>query len=107
MDRLDKGKYCLSIFEGANDKQVSKIVVRRIDCDPIGKEEVEDLKTEFVKLFPKDVYGNLKTKLEEDDEELHIFISLEQKERLHRTDGVPEKRVIVPKTEIEKRLKNW
>lgn len=106
MDRLEKTKYALCVFEGVDDEP-SEIQVRRIDCGSINKEEVEDLKSEFAKLFPKDVYGNLNPRLKEDDEELHINIGLAKDERHRRTKGVLGKRVIVSKTEIEERLKSW
>ena len=106
MDRLEKAKYSLSVSEGSGDK-LTEIQVKRVDGDPISKEEVGDLLSEFKRLFPKNTYRMLhETKPQEDDEILHIYINLEQKERLQRSHTLG-KRVIVPKTEVEERLKSW
>lgn len=63
---------------------------------------------EFEKSLPRDTYHlPHETKPQEDDEILHVYVNLGQKERLRRTRGALGKRVIVPKTEVEERLKSW
>jgi hypothetical protein len=68
----------------------------------------EDLLAEFEGLFPSSTYKlTHETKPLEDDVVLHVYVSLEKEERLRRTKGALGKRVIVPKTEVERRLKSW
>lgn len=106
MDIKDKARYSLSISEGAGTK-LTEIQVSRIDCEPISEEEVKDLISEFRSLFPKDIYRvRCQTKPKEDDEILHIYVNLQPKESVLRS-GTLGKRVIVPKNEIEERLKKW
>jgi hypothetical protein len=109
MDRLEKTKYSLSVFAGDElSGKLAEIQVRRVDGDEISEDEVEDLLDEFEELFPSDTYKLLhETKPLEDDVILHVYVSLEKEERLRRTKGALGERVIVPKTEVEKRLKSW
>lgn len=106
MNKADKEKYALSVIEGMGMIS-SQVQVSRVDWEPISAEELEDLMSEFFTLFPKDIYRVLyQTKPSEDNEILHVYFSLQAKERLRR-NGTPGKREIVPKTEVEERLKQW
>jgi hypothetical protein len=109
MYEFDRRKYILSVFEGDEPSgKLTEVQVRRVDGDEIGAGEVEDLLLEFESIFPKDLYKiGHETKVQEDDRILHAYINLTKEERLRRTKGALGQRVIVPKTEVEKRLKDW
>lgn len=107
MNKQDKGKYSLSVFEGSGDK-ITEIRVKRVDMDEFSEEEIEDLLAELEELFSTETYKlSNETKLVEDDRILHVYIGLQQEERLRRTKGTLGQRVIVPKSEVEKQLKGW
>ncbi len=110
MYEFDRGKYILSVFEGDESSgKLTEVQVKRMDGDEIGEDEVEDLLSKFEGIFPKDLYKKIghETKVQEDDRILHVYINLAKEERLRRTKGALGQRVIVPKTEVEKRLKDW
>ncbi|MCJ7559256.1 hypothetical protein MUO79_01395 [Candidatus Bathyarchaeota archaeon] len=107
MSEFDRRRYSFSIIDGSGEK-LTEIEVRRLDRDEIAKDEVSDLLLEFEDRFPESLYKiGHETKIEEDDTKLHVYISLTKEERLRRTKGALGQRVIVPKAEVEKRLKDW
>lgn len=107
MYEFDRRKYSLSVVEGSDEK-VTEIEVKRLDGDEITEEEVSDLLSEFESRFPEDIYKvSHEMKFEEDDRILHVYVSLTKEERLRRTKDNLGQRVIVPKAEVENRLKHW
>lgn len=107
MNGLEKGKYSLSVIESDGDR-ITEIQVKRVDTDEFSEEEIEDLLGELEGLFPTETYKlSNETKLTEDERILHVYVSLQQEERLRRTHGALGQRVIVPKSEVEEGLKDW
>lgn len=104
---LDKTKYLLLEPIQGSGLKLTEIRVHRVDWDPISEEEVEEVISEFRRLFPVDIYRLLhETKPAEDNTVLHIYVNLQKEERFQR-GGSPGERVIVPKVEVEELLEKW
>jgi hypothetical protein len=107
MNKQDKGKYSLTVIEGSGEN-LTEIQIKRVDVDEFSEDEIEDLLAELEELFPTETYKlSNETRPSEDDVILHVYVSLQQEERLRRSHGALGKRVIVPKSEVEKQLKDW
>ena len=103
---LNKSRYHLSVNEG-KDLVVSEIRVIRVDGESLTEEEIEELKTEFNRIFSNETYSvRTQTLPAEDNTALHVYINLTQNERRNRSVALGA-RVIVKRVEIEDRLQAW
>jgi hypothetical protein len=106
MNEEERGRYALKITEGQG-MVVTEIQVRGLTNEPIEGEELDALISEFNSRFPNETYHlNYRTKPDEDNEILYVYVNLQGRESIQRS-GTVNKRVIVPAQEVAERLEGW